>query len=463
MGRGNPVIAVLVVWIGLVSLNSFLIPSYYPPIARNNFIVSQKNSRQHASETTPLSYVGNKTIPLRFDDACPPQYDMIVPILSTVERYNGACQNASQRLYTYNPTIQHYSYQDFIVSFRVGTKPPNSDDYLGLAIVNQRLQVKQHLLIDLNRHVQLQYKGKKRPGRTDQFTSFSDFRLVRHHSTSHSYYFVTHALNIIVLEILPDSNSSSNLPILFHSGLSVRAVSPMRKIRRVNQGRNFNLFYTNSSNNDSSPVLLLEEWPLPTPRYLGGGRTVSQIDVFDDWRFHATQQWTTQQAPVPSWRGPEQAFTKRTSTICDDRGTACCVKLEQCYYQDLVDVDASFVWIGISHVKSWKRVTMSHGTKYAYLSRFYAVLPKEPPTTLVAQSGLFCWTQSNLTQELEWNGARYQCPVIQFPSGMLDDGKFVIVAYGVNDESSRIVRIKKRDIALRLFAPDRLVKATTQH
>ena len=46
---------------------------------------------------------------------------------------------------------------------------------------------------------------------------------------------------------------------------------------------------------------------------------------------------------------------------------------------------------------------------------------------------------------------------------MLDDGKFVIVAYGGNDESSRIVRIKKRDIALRLFAPDRLIKATTLH
>mmetsp|Transcript_20525 Transcript_20525/g.34020 ORF Transcript_20525/g.34020 Transcript_20525/m.34020 type:complete len:109 (-) Transcript_20525:138-464(-) len=104
---------------------------------------------------------------------------------------------------------------------------------------------------------------------------------------------------------------------------------------------------------------------------------------------------------------------------------------------------------------------MSHGEKYAYFSRFYAIRPGVPPTDIVAQSGLFCWTQ--MSQEgkeqehprIEWNKATYSCPVIQFPSGISSsatDPSVVLVAYGINDVESRIVKVRKRDIAKRLFS-----------
>jgi hypothetical protein len=113
----------------------------------------------------------------------------------------------------------------------------------------------------------------------------------------------------------------------------------------------------------------------------------------------------------------------------------------------------SYILVGISHVKSVKRIPMAHDQKYGYLSRWYAVRPTIPPMDVVAQSGLFCWV-SDTNHTLEWNKVNYSCPVIQFPSGMtesLTDPSYIIVTYGIQDETSRIVSVRKRDIALRLF------------
>jgi hypothetical protein len=201
----------------------------------------------------------------------------------------------------------------------------------------------------------------------------------------------------------------------------------------------------------------LEEWPLPTPKYGVPGRKVSEIDIFDDWRFKATQKWESSTEIQASFPGPDVLFTAKVGNVCEDRGTACCVKLHEEYYHDLLDPGQDrlpYVLVGISHVKSFKRIQMSHGEKYAYLSRFYAVRPTIPPTDIVAKSGLFCWV-SETQEQLEWNGVSYHCPVIQFPTGFTEsiaDPTSVLVAYGINDVESRIVRVKKRDIALRLFS-----------
>jgi hypothetical protein len=326
--------------------------------------------------------------------------------------------------------------------------------------LDAQLNILQHVVLDINLYAVQQYTAKKRKHKDDG-TLFSDYRLVWFNET----YFVTNSIAIVALSIESNDGGGAkqqqsslySIPVVFDGGLSVQALSPVRKIRNVEKGRNFNLFSLLQDDR-----LFLEEWPLPTPRFLEGGRKVSEIVMFDDWRFKASQTWESLEAPEPSWRGPDQSFDRRVGNICDDRGTACCVSLEREYYHDLMEPSERdvppYLLIGISHVKSFKRIPMSHGEKYAYLSRFYAINPTVPPTDIVAQSGLFCWTNNdnNSTEpQMEWNGNTYACPVIQFPTGIsasVTDPTVVLVAYGINDAESRIVKVRKRDIAARLFS-----------
>lgn len=385
---------------------------------------------------------------LAFDEACPPLYEPVTPVLSSIPQSLTSNASTSEPLFTYNPTIHKFHGSDeatYIASFRVGTYPWLQKDYLGLALMDGQLKIIKSVVLDVNLYATVQYAAKKR--HANEPPLFSDYRLVWYNST----YFVTNSIAILVLSIgnTDDTSNTNPIPIVFDGGLSVRAVSPVRKIRRVTKGRNFN-FYTTQQQQ-----LLLEEWPLPTPRYVGTGRKVSSIRIFDDWRFDALESWeSTNAAPEPSFQGPDASFDRKGGNICDDRGTVCCVKLEKEYYQDLTTIEDDYILIGISHVKSFKRIRMSHGEKYAYLSRFYAVRPTIPPTEIVAQSGLFCWTGGTDKERMEWNGVVYDCPVIQFPSGMTEsatDSSVLLVAYGINDVTARIVQIKKRDVATRLF------------
>jgi hypothetical protein len=414
----------------------------------------------------------------RFDDACPSLHDPVTPILSSIpkEYVQSAALNSSTALFTYNPTIHVYhgsttvagTASTYLASFRVGTIPflPEPKDYLGLALLDSHLKIIKHVVLDVNLYAVQQYTAKKRKHKDDG-TLFSDYRLVWFNQT----YFVTNAIAILALSIEPNDsgtdakqqqhNSLYSIPVVFDGGLSVQALSPVRKIRNVEKGRNFNFFSLLQQDR-----LFLEEWPLPTPRFLEGGRKVSEIVIFDDWRFKASQTWESLEAPEPSWRGPDKTFDRRIGNICDDRGTACCVPLEREYYHDLMVTSGSskdvppYLLIGISHVKSFKRIPMSHGERYAYLSRFYATNPTVPPTDVVAQSGLFCWTNNEHDDDkneprIEWNGDTYSCPVIQFPTGIsasVTDPAVVLVAYGINDVESRIVKVRKRDIARRLFS-----------
>ena len=408
-------------------------------VTLRDFKVQRNSSRVGASTRRHLA----------FDEACPPLYEPVTPVLSSIPKNLTSNTTTSEPLFTYNPTIHKYHGSEgatYIASFRVGTYPWLQKDYLGLALMDSRLEILKSVVLDINLYATMQYAAKKR--HANEPPLFSDYRLVWYNGT----YFVTNSIAILVLSIGDDTKPNNTpIPVMFDGGLSVRAASPVRKIRRVTKGRNFN-FYT------TQQQLLLEEWPLPTPRYVGTGRKVLSIRIFDDWRFDALESWeSTEAAPEPSFQGPDAAFDRTSGNICDDRGTVCCVKLEKEYYQDLAApaMEDDYLLIGISHVKSFKRIRMSHGEKYAYLSRFYAVRPTIPPTDIVAQSGLFCWTGGVDDERMEWNGVVYDCPVIQFPSGMTEsatNSSVLLVAYGINDVTSRIVQIKKRDVATWLFA-----------
>ena len=109
----------------------------------------------------------------------------------------------------------------------------------------------------------------------------------------------------------------------------------------------------------------------------------------------------------------------------------------------------------------------------AYFSSFYA-FETTPPYKTIARTGRFCFGLPNATEIkqaghlfqhpntpptkiLSLAGVSYDCPQIQFISGMVDkvgDPSRVIFSYGVNDGMSRIVEVEKAYIAKMLFTPE---------
>jgi hypothetical protein len=106
-----------------------------------------------------------------------------------------------------------------------------------------------------------------------------------------------------------------------------------------------------------------------------------------------------------------------------------------------------------------------------YLSTLYAFEDK-PPFALVAQSGFFCLPfpppddpsdAIPLLNVTRWRILRlgdtenlisHSCPRIHFVSGMtLDavDPNLVVIAYGINDCTSRLVKVRLEDMMQLLF------------
>ena len=111
--------------------------------------------------------------------------------------------------------------------------------------------------------------------------------------------------------------------------------------------------------------------------------------------------------------------------------------------------------------------------RWIYFSSFYA-FESTPPYKTVARTGRFCFGLPNATEIeqaghlfqhpntpptkiLAFAGVSYNCPQIQFISGMVDkvgDPSRVIISYGVNDGISRVVEVEKAYIAKMLFTPE---------
>ena len=433
---------------------------------------------------------------LRLDEVCPPIQQAVSHELASIPtKFQDArfdpqayeqTTSAVRPLFTYNPTIQRYSSEFYIASFRVGNFPwldkdsSRTDypyrDYLGLAILDEYLGIVVDAVFDVN-----EFDGYVR----EVVGKFSDYRLVVH---DHQFYLSNDVyLWRVDIEFQPSlggvaSSSTATgdtskflIPPLYSCETCNGTIqlwvhgSKAVEIEGLRNGRNYNFF-------DLDNRWFLEEWPLPRLSGSYGGRHVSEIEERQTGAstisYKVVSSLEGYADPESLFIGDERRFTKKPYLyrISNSRGTACCLKLEREYYEDMVFNSTvlayDYVMVGIAHVKSRKRIIMTHGERFAYLSSFYAFAPQVPGVETLAQTGLFCWgfpskmERSRLIQrrKLEWRREKgpYDCPVIQFPSGIVEsisDQSKVIVAYGIDDEISRMVEIRKRDIALMLFSP----------
>lgn len=420
-----------------------------------------------------------RSIPVRFQTAC-----------HNPEAYNKNFTGV-RPLFTYNPSIQPFALANqsyYIASFRVGNFPwlPLSNyttrypyrNYLGLALLDERLSIVVDAVFDMN-----EFDGYSFRSRRKQVGRFVDYRLFYCRDTlflSHDVWIWPIEVQVGPVERWTKSETRYRIPPLYtdeEAQLSIHVWSlgrdRCRRIRGLIEGRNFNFF-------EVGDKLFIEQWPLQRLSG-GGGRLVGKVEHSNSTTFHdaynysMTNEWEGHERPIPAFAGHEQDFDKRPFLYraSNDRGTACCVKLEQDYFSDIYSINTTashilplpYIFVGISHVKSMKKLVMSHGDKYGYLSRFYAFSPTLQPTETIAQSSLFCWgfpstnERSKLHRKnlLKWRAPReYACPVIQFASGMtesLSDPSKLIVAYGIDDQISRMVEIRKRDVAMMLFSP----------
>jgi hypothetical protein len=179
----------------------------------------------------------------------------------------------------------------------------------------------------------------------------------------------------------------------------------------------------------------------------------------DNGTFRRTATLENEYRPPPSFRSQEWGGRKMSK----DRNTACCAKLERRHFQDLVSstvlLEEEYVQVGISHTKTVQSVITTLGArKMMYVSRLCAFSPRNV-TTVYSVSGSFCFgfgddPMASYTKfnRLEMMGTTYECPAIHFPSGIVDKGDSIVIAYGVNDCFSNMVEIDKRSIALHLFS-----------
>ena len=200
-----------------------------------------------------------------------------------------------------------------------------------------------------------------------------------------------------------------------------------------------------------------------------------------DWReynpFPSNVFETSGIEPIPTFNAPTESLAGINQTQ-QPRGTACCISLTSSKFGE--------VYVGIAHDRTDEDRTFNSG-KYSfqhsewvsYVSHFYAFKPT-PPFDIVAKSGKFCfnWPQVNETgvdnqafaeaskifnfkfgrqnvhRNLVLGGIHYNCPRIQFPSGIAEkvgDEDIILISVNVNDCYPRTISVPKDEISKLLF------------
>ena len=152
-----------------------------------------------------------------------------------------------------------------------------------------------------------------------------------------------------------------------------------------------------------------------------------------------------------------------------ERGTACCVPI--------TTDDGQKLLVGVSHTKS-RRVPKLQSvlTGRQYYSRLVA-FEASAPFAVVATSGTFCMGFPS-TSDMKSNyfntasvkqafllGESMECPKITFVSGITEtagDPTKVIISYGINDCTGRMVVVDKSDLVDMLFHPSRRLELGLQ-
>jgi len=165
-------------------------------------------------------------------------------------------------------------------------------------------------------------------------------------------------------------------------------------------------------------------------------------------------------------------------------GGACCISFSADQMSEFsVDEksggvsDSIMVGVGHTLVKFYTKNKMAPEERMLikdthYVSFFYAFDPR-PPFTILARSGYFClgFASTNPDEEggtinphsvlthnrrLEQNNETFSCPQIHYIETIIekvDDPSSVVIGYGMNDCTARLVEVTKKEIA-RLLFPD---------
>jgi len=188
--------------------------------------------------------------------------------------------------------------------------------------------------------------------------------------------------------------------------------------------------------------------------------------------FNADEVW------FPGVKNPFKEFT---------HGGACCVSLSAAQIKSAgggglielnLGLDSLLVGVGHTLVKWAKKKSLPPSERMLvpdtnYVSFFYAFDPR-PPFNLLVRSGYFCLghasstdsaqeggtlnPRSILTQNrpLRQNNETFACPQIHYVETIIEkvgDPERVVIGYGINDCTARLVEVEKGEIA-RLLFPD---------
>ena len=246
------------------------------------------------------------------------------------------------------------------------------------------------------------------------------------------------------------------------------------KERGIDRGKNFHVFESTSGET------YMEMWPygqipgnshvtVPINFFASKFMPHSELNLFPNREFKYVKGRRFESIfkdEIKSLNGcPDRSFQtklpKHERSGKRFRGTSTIIDME---------LNSKKVKVGISHTVSEHQAGFTD--KRAYLSNFYAFLP-DPPFEIVAISGSFCFNhmhEDDVNYSSQWVSARpihnrtapilimnetYRCPIITFASSMIEkignDGKDVIITYGVNDCYSRSIIVSKKKIEILLL------------
>ena len=255
-------------------------------------------------------------------------------------------------------------------------------------------------------------------------------------------------------------------------------------------GKNWNIFRAPStSNNSTGPYdYFLQVYPLQPHWYhrLNVPEASAMALPVQLYRDEEDYQWNADAShplPKPAFDTPD---AERSLTVChdkngtnctivpfwgdEDRGSACCVSMQ-------LSNGNNTVLVGITHSKftkehpGWARYGDQEQHKInQYVSRFVAYESRFP-FRVVARSGWFCLGFADLDTEgnsntsntlagrntqhrLEMFNETYHCPFIHFVTSFAEvvgDASKVIIGYGINDCHPRMIMVEKSEIIQRLL------------
>lgn len=208
-----------------------------------------------------------------------------------------------------------------------------------------------------------------------------------------------------------------------------------------------------------------------------------RVDQMLQRRVKTVRETTSTKDPLPSFFTVDEHWFpgKRNPFKEFAHGGACCVSFSS---DDIADyphdswVGLGSIFVGVAHnvityYATKRQLDMNTVKVQTYVSFFYAFDPS-PPFDLLARSGYFCLghaspsdagmpnPRSALTgnRPLLQNNETFSCPLIHFVQTIVekaDDPSRVVIGYGLNDCTARLIEVPKKEVARLLFSRDLVV------